>query len=170
MVFVDDDTWPPSIHGTGTEEIFGGAASPTEEYDGPYNGYYLIESEDYSGLTAMYRWFVPDPIRFTSGLRWTIEHGHANSWELDLASIAYWYQREPHGPFPELPTRTAMLPPTRPGYDEAREKLMTAARAALVENRAGNPGPFRELAAVSRRFYFGDYSGFLDELAATPLF
>ena len=29
MVFIDGDTWPPSIHGTGTEEIFGGGACPS---------------------------------------------------------------------------------------------------------------------------------------------
>ena len=32
MVFIDGERWPPSIHGTGTEEIFGGGASPTTEY------------------------------------------------------------------------------------------------------------------------------------------
>lgn len=28
MVFIDGDVWPPSIHGTGSEEIFGGGACP----------------------------------------------------------------------------------------------------------------------------------------------
>ena len=32
MVFIDGETWPPSIHGTGTEEIFGGGACPAAEY------------------------------------------------------------------------------------------------------------------------------------------
>ena len=85
MVFIDGDVWPPSIHGTGTEEIFGGAASPTLEYAGPYAGYHLIESPDYSGVTAMYRWFVDDPIRFTRSLRWTVEHGHANNFAIEYA-------------------------------------------------------------------------------------
>ena len=44
MVFVDGEAWPPSIHGTGTEEIFGGGACPAREYAGPYHGFHLIES------------------------------------------------------------------------------------------------------------------------------
>jgi hypothetical protein len=164
MVFVDDDSWPPSLHGTGTEEIFGAAASPTEESAGPYTGYHLIESEDYSGLTAMYRWFVPDPIRFTSSLRWTIEHGHANNFEMDMASIAYWYQNEPHMAFPALPSREALLPPARPHYDEARAALMSAAHDVVLKVRAGDPWPFDRLARCARTFYRGDYKRFLDEL------
>ena len=31
MIFIDDDNWPPSLHGTGTEEIFGGGACPQYE-------------------------------------------------------------------------------------------------------------------------------------------
>ena len=128
MVFIDGDEWPPSIHGTGTEEIFGAAASPTQEFAGPYTGYHLIEATDYSGVTAMYRWFAPDPIRFTSSLRWTVEHGHANSFGIDYSSVAYWYQDEPHARFPELPDRQALLPPLRPPYEEARRVLMHRAR------------------------------------------
>jgi hypothetical protein len=169
MVFVDDDSWPPSIHGTGTEEIFGAAASPTEEFAGPFTGYHLIESTDYSGLTAMYRWYVPDPIRFTSALRWSIEHGHANNFEMDMASVAYWYQREPHPPFPALPDRDAMLPPLRPSYHEARDVLMRLARDAVLQVRAGDPVPFDRLARCARRFYRGDYAGFVDDVARLAL-
>ncbi|MBA7709373.1 hypothetical protein ES703_118290 [subsurface metagenome] len=32
----------------------------------------------------------------------TIEHGHANNFENDYSSVAYWYQLEPHAPFPQL--------------------------------------------------------------------
>ena len=31
MIFIDDDSWPPSIHGTGSEEMFGDGASPKHE-------------------------------------------------------------------------------------------------------------------------------------------
>ena len=102
MVFIDGETWPPSIHGTGTEEIFGGGACPAREYAGPYHGFHLIESPDYAGLVGAYRWFVHDPIRFTRSLRWTVEHGHANNFANEYASVAYWYQTEPHAPFPAL--------------------------------------------------------------------
>ena len=105
MVFVDGESWPPSIHGTGTEEIFGGGACPTREYTGPYHGFHLVESPDHAGLVAAYRWFVHDPIRFTRALRWTVEHGHANNFANEYASVAYWYQTEPHAAFPPLPGR-----------------------------------------------------------------
>ena len=55
----------------------------------------------------MYRWFIHDPIRFRRSIRWTIEHGHANNFENDYSSVAYWYQTEPHRPFPSLPARPA---------------------------------------------------------------
>jgi len=46
-------------------------------------------------------------------IRVTIEHGHANRRSDDLSSTAYWYQHEPHRPFPALPPVEARLP--RPG-------------------------------------------------------
>jgi type 1 glutamine amidotransferase len=106
MIFIDGDKWPPTYHGTGTEEIFGGGASPNREYTGPYTGFVAIQEQGattWRGQNSMYRWFVHDPIRFQKSVRWTIEHGHANNFENDYSSVAYWYQTEPHKPFPPLP-------------------------------------------------------------------
>jgi hypothetical protein len=47
---------------------------------------------------------------FERSLVWTIEHGHANNYENDYSSVAYWYQIEPHAPFPALPGARARLP------------------------------------------------------------
>jgi hypothetical protein len=168
MVFLDDEGWPPSIHGTGTEEIFGAAASPTEEFAGPFTGYHLIEFPDYSGLTAMYRWFVPDPIRFTRSIRWTIEHGHANNFAVDYSSVAYWYQREPHADFPPLPSRDDLLPPLRPPYEEARARLMRAARHAVAEVRV-DPTLFDRVASVAKLFYRGEFARFIAAIDAAGL-
>jgi len=113
LVFVDGkpgEQWPPTYHGTGTEEIFGGGACPNRPYAGPYTGFHLVENRDCSGKNAMYRWYLADPIRFTHSLVWTIEHGHANNYENDYASVAYWYQDEPHAQFPLLPEAGARLP------------------------------------------------------------
>jgi Protein of unknown function (DUF2961) len=62
---------------------------------------------------GMYRWHVMDPIRFKADLRVTIQ---ALGWRSrtegqvrylpqqdDIASTAFWYQAEPHAPFPTLP-------------------------------------------------------------------
>lgn len=118
MIFIDDDSWPPSFHGTGTEEVFGGGACPLEEYSRAYHGFHLIEHEDYSGNNGMYRWFIRDPIRFKKRVRWTIEHGHANNLENDYSSVAYWYQKEPHEPFSPLPDVKKRLPRMPDDFDE----------------------------------------------------
>jgi hypothetical protein len=110
MVFIDAERWPPSIHGTGTEEIFGGGACPNREYSGPYSGFHLISRPDWSGKNGMYRFFVTDPVRFRKSIRVTIEHGHNNDLANDYSSVAYWYQAEPHKPFPQLAPVQARIP------------------------------------------------------------
>jgi len=102
MIFIDGETWPPSLHGTGTEECFGGGACPNFEYAGPYTGFHLVGNKNFLGKTSMYRFFVTDPIRFMKSIKVTIEHGHANNFANDYSSTAFWYQSEPHGPFPAL--------------------------------------------------------------------
>jgi len=103
MIFIDGESWPPSYHGTGSEEIFGGGACPTAEYAGPYTGFHLIGNLDFSGKVSMYRWYINDPVRFRKSIRMTIEHGHANNVANDYSSTAFWYQADPHKPFPPLP-------------------------------------------------------------------
>jgi hypothetical protein len=110
MIFIDGEKWPPSLHGTGTEEIFAGGPCPSSEFSGAYTGFHLIENENFSGKNGMYRWYVGDPIKFSSSIRMSIEHGHANNFENDYSSVAYWYQTEPHGPFPRFPAVEDRLP------------------------------------------------------------
>ena len=119
MIWVDDALdgrgapgrgWPPTYHGTGSEEVFGGGAGPNQAYSGPYTGFHLVENADYGGKSAMYRWYLADPIRFERSLIWSIEHGHDNNYGNDYTSVAYWYQFEPHAPFPALPDVRARLP------------------------------------------------------------
>ena len=35
---IDDEPWPPRLHGTGMEDYLGLAWCPTQEYHAPYNG------------------------------------------------------------------------------------------------------------------------------------
>jgi hypothetical protein len=120
MIFIDQEPgeWPPRYHGTGTEEIFGGGASPSTPYSGPYTGFHLVEAGDWSRHTAMYRWYLQDPVRFERSLRLSIEHGHANNYENDYASVAYWYQTEPHAAFPTLPVVAQRRPRPWPRLPE----------------------------------------------------
>ena len=127
MIFIDGEPWPPSFHGTGTEEIFGGGACPNTEYAGPYTGFYLVGNRDFAGKVGMYRFFVTDPIRFQKSIRVTIEHGHANNFANDYTSTAFWYQPEPHKVFPALPTAEERRP--RAGedpHDQAFQKFRKA--------------------------------------------
>jgi hypothetical protein len=122
--YLDGDTDFPTICGTGTEDYFGGAWAFVEGegetqqygiYSAPYQGMPqviqpdgLMESQTRFGL---YRWHVRDPVRFQKDLRVTIQD---LGWRAvnkqrylqrsdDIASVVFWYQREPHAPFPELP-------------------------------------------------------------------
>lgn len=118
--YLDGDEWP-TICGTGTEDYFCGAwnfenksTKQYEEYTTPYAGLPQILRPDgvYLSQTrfGMYRWHIPDPIRFKSDLSVTIQ---ALGWRAgkrflplqdDIASVAYWYQTLPSVPFPLLPS------------------------------------------------------------------
>lgn len=100
MIFIDGEPFPPSIHGTGTEEIFGGGACPDTEYSGPYTGFHCIENRSgfrWYGINGMYRFLINDPIRFQKSIRVTVEHGHANDLANTYASVAFWYESSPAG-------------------------------------------------------------------------
>ncbi|GHO80889.1 hypothetical protein KSD_86600 [Ktedonobacter sp. SOSP1-85] len=63
---------------------------------------------------GMYRWHIMDPIRFEEDLRVTIQGlswrrgGRYLPLQDDIASVAYWYQTEPHVPHPTLPESDAL--------------------------------------------------------------
>jgi len=117
--YMDGDTEFPTICGTGTEDYFGGAWNfehPKGEYGvftTPFLGLCQVIKPD--GLYrsqqrfGMYRWHVQDPIRFEQDLRVTIQalgwrSGHRYlPLQDDIASTSFWYQAEPHAPFPKLP-------------------------------------------------------------------
>ena len=98
MIFVDGEKWPPSLHGTGTEDYFCEAwGFPSGEYSAPYHGVSLGKDViGYSGKWSVYRFHIEDPVYFRKSVRVTIEHGHANDQGNDYSSVAYWYQGEPH--------------------------------------------------------------------------
>ncbi|MCL5271354.1 MAG: DUF2961 domain-containing protein [bacterium] len=129
MIFVDDEPFPPRYHGTGSEEIFGGGACPNRPYFGHYTGFSLVQNRDFSRNTIAYRWYVNDPIRFSRSVRMTIEHGHANDRANDYSSVAYWYQIEPHQPFPAFPSLAARLPLPSEEADRIDAAIARLARA-----------------------------------------
>lgn len=120
-----DGETDPTICGTGTEDYFCGSynfeiggRAKYREFTTPYAGLHqVIKPQDPAGVTSfgLYRWHVADPIRFDKGLRVTIQdlgwkHGGTyNAQKSDIASTAFWYQTEPHAPFPALPGKDALL-------------------------------------------------------------
>lgn len=106
LFLIDGERWPGSLHGTGTEDFFNMAWCPNERYTHPYFGCARIPGTiGWLGRTHYYRFFIEDPICFEKSLSASIEHGHANTLTLDLSSVAYWYQTEPHRPFPAFPPK-----------------------------------------------------------------
>ncbi len=88
--------------GTGTEDYFnGGWYFQHGEFEAPFHG--VVVKDDELGRIAAYRWHVLDPIAFEDSIRIELEHGHDNAEVADYATVAYWYQTEPHAAFPVLP-------------------------------------------------------------------
>ncbi len=114
-VFLDGDEEFPTICGTGTEDYFGGAWCFGQNYTAPFLGYPLGSCDGRPGNRhGMYRFHILDPIRFEQDIRVTMQaigwrsEGRYLPLQDDIASVAYWYQTEPHVPFPPLGDRDAL--------------------------------------------------------------
>jgi hypothetical protein len=90
-----------------------------------------------------------------------VEHGHANNFANEYASVAYWYQTEPHAPFPALSARDALRPPLPSDYAEARDAFMHAVTEAV---RTFSPTEMHRLAAIGEPFYAGRFAETLRRL------
>jgi hypothetical protein len=108
--YLDGDTKFPTIAGTGTEDYFGASYGFPETFSSPYTGC-TLERDGKEGPPkwSLYRWHLLDPITFHANLKVTIQalgwwpNGRYQPLADDVASVAYWYQREPHAPFPKFP-------------------------------------------------------------------
>ncbi|MCX6622456.1 MAG: DUF2961 domain-containing protein [Acidobacteria bacterium] len=108
MIFVDEEAWPPAIHGTGTEEYFNDAwgfhdfitavgAEPggRERNVIPVSGVLLGGGEEPLegfGGNAVFSFHLADSIPFSQRIVVTFEHGQEqNDLTNDYSSTAYWY-------------------------------------------------------------------------------
>lgn len=127
--FMDGDTEFPTINGTGTEDYFCGSYDFDTKrkneagveivdyttFNTPYAGLHQVIRGDghYKVMQrfGMYRWHITDPIRFEKDLRITIQDlgwrhdGRYLPQQSDISSVAFWYQTEPHAPYPKLPSK-----------------------------------------------------------------
>jgi hypothetical protein len=126
--YLDGDKDFPTICGTGTEDYFCGSYDfDTKRPDGTVQ--YTEHTTPYSGLAqvirgdghydiqqrfGLYRWHIMDPIRFQKDLKVTIQAlgwrsgGRYLPLQDDISSVAFWYQQEPHAPFPKLPDKDSL--------------------------------------------------------------
>lgn len=115
----------PTLCGTGTEDYFCGsynfenkATKQYQEFTTAYAGMPHVVRPDgaYQANTrfSLYRWHIMDPIRFKKDFAATIQSlgwrsgGRYLPGQDDIASTAFWYQSEPHAPFPALPERDSL--------------------------------------------------------------
>ncbi|HEV2529425.1 MAG TPA: glycoside hydrolase family 172 protein [Thermomicrobiales bacterium] len=112
-----NNAWPPTLHGTGTEDYFNTAWCPTQKYDGPYHGIIAGGGPNWTDPITVYRFHIEDPVVFRERIRVSIEHGHANRRADEMASTAFWYQAEPHVPFAPIPEAKDRLPAYRQIWD-----------------------------------------------------
>jgi len=117
--FIDGEK-EPSLRGTGTEDYFCNGWG-FEEQSGPFYGTPLWEGYKAGDRSTAYRFHVPDPVTFEKSLRVEIEHKGSDesstgnpTWYVErddlMSSVAFWYQVEPHKPWPALPPGPERLP------------------------------------------------------------
>lgn len=117
--FIDGAT-EPQLRGTGTEDYFCDAWGFRQQ-DGPFYGTPLWEGYSAGDRSSAYRWHLVDPVTFQKSLRVEIEHKGSQTFpdgkgdgfiERDdlMSSVAFWYQTEPHKPWPALPAGKDRLP------------------------------------------------------------
>lgn len=117
--FMDGDKKYPTICGTGCEDYFCGSynfdrGGQYKEFSTPYSGLHQVIRPDGAYRSqqrfGMFRWHITDPIRFEKDLKITIQDlgwrngGRYLPQKSDMASVTFWYQAEPHAPFPVFPS------------------------------------------------------------------
>jgi len=128
--FTIDGEETPSIEFQGLEDSFGFSwGFPTTESMFPLTGWFPF----LKGAVG-YRFFVNDAISFDRSLRVAIGFG-ANEdpmfrrefskpgSQLQLSSVAYWYQKEPHAPLPAMPPAAERVPAPEVAFWPDKEKL-----------------------------------------------
>jgi hypothetical protein len=108
MFTIDGDA--PTIVGTGGEDCFLGSWSFGHSQQFFLHGAHVVGMELAGERSSMYRFHFDSPIPFTNPMKSSIEHGQANHRSDNFYSVAYWYQAEPHLPFPPLPDVDQRIP------------------------------------------------------------
>ncbi len=142
--YMDGDEKFPTICGTGTEDYFLASFGFPAQYSTAYAGCVLPANENGNPPQqwSIYRWHVQDPINFDKDLKVTIQ---ALGWGPKyrklakdmIASVAYWYQTEPHAEFPKLPGLRERVNLTKP---ESATRIKGALECEDLKVSAHSPG------------------------------
>ncbi len=142
--YIDGDSDYPTVTSTGSEDYFGGAWAFHEKVNGEifaktyqrlYTGYPFMSAidrtreefatedamplhgfgKDALPMHALYRFHLPDPIRFKHDLKITVQQIGNDDIRLfersdDIASVAYWYQDKPDSKLPKILSRDERIP------------------------------------------------------------
>lgn len=125
--FFIDGAEAPQLKGTGTEDYFSDAWG-FREFSQPYNGVSMYEGVLVGDRVTAYRWHIPDPVVFKTGLKLEMEHKgsiYDESGPITTAmlagfeerpdwvsSVAFWYQ-DPPAQLDGIAPLAERLPPYR---------------------------------------------------------
>jgi hypothetical protein len=113
MIFIDHDVLP-TITGTGSEDYFNNAWCYHHSFTFPWYGCPLLSPRPDGGtFTNLYRFHGPDPIRFQTHIKVTIERWWETYKANNFASVAFWYQQMPVASRRPLPVGQANHPVIR---------------------------------------------------------
>lgn len=140
--FYIDGAAEPQLRGTGTEDYFCDGWG-LRQMSNLFYGAPLWEGGNPGDRGTAYRFHIPDPVVFNKSLRVEIEHKGSQSFpdgkssgfiERDdlMSSVAFWYQTEPHKPWPALPKGPQRVPFQSTTVVAGAEKV-EAARASGSE-------------------------------------
>ena len=148
--YIDGET-RASIEFQGLEDSFGFSwGFPESENMFPLTGYFPFMKG-----AAAYRFFLQDSISFEKSLRVAIGFGvnedpsfrrdfSKPGSTLQLSSVVYWYQTEPHAAFPVMPTAIERAPAPEQPFWPDKETLPSAdelkSRGVKLEMLCGRPG------------------------------
>lgn len=144
MIFVDGEKWPPSLHGTGSEDYFNQAWGMQDNAfltngSSVFEGRSVVgrgvweggnHNQFVGGYQTSYNFHLTNPVHFRKDIRVTLEHGHGNHTANDWSSTAYWYQLEPHTPLKLLSVEKRL--PLLLTYDNPPARRVTGRQQTIT--------------------------------------
>jgi len=157
----------PAVEFQGIEDAFGFSwGFPPEENLFPLTGYFPFHKEG----AAAYRFFLQDAIRFQRSLKITIGFGEKEDPqfrkqfgkpgnELEFSSTVYWYQTEPHAPFPPMPPAERRRPRDWKDLEKLPSPEALEKQGVKLHFRCGSPKGNRSLSWGRKGINLGKVAG-----------